>query len=69
MDIVVKAKDYSQNGRFYHKLWSSFFRRNRFYLGVEVIEQIASIPMMSFLKNRSISMSMLFVIGAKWNLR
>ncbi|MFQ6660824.1 hypothetical protein Gotur_029205 [Gossypium turneri] len=25
--------------------------------------------MMSFLKNRSISMSMLFVIGAKWNLR
>ncbi|MFQ6669436.1 hypothetical protein Gotur_034683 [Gossypium turneri] len=39
MDIVDKAKDYSQNGRFYHQLWSSFFRGNRFYLEVEVVIQ------------------------------
>ncbi|MFQ6641187.1 hypothetical protein Gotur_015450 [Gossypium turneri] len=57
MDIVAKAKDYSQNGKFYHQLWSSFFQRNHFYLGVEVMEQFASIPTMSFLKNRGISIS------------
>ncbi|KAG8492297.1 hypothetical protein CXB51_009814 [Gossypium anomalum] len=37
-DKVANAKDYSQNGCFDHQIWSSFFQRSRFCLGVGIIE-------------------------------